>query len=232
MRDLSVPTSKSKLKLLDAAEEQIAKKGFDGVSVRDVTESAKANVAAVNYHFGSREGMMATVIVRRMLPVQQERLERLTALEKRAGSKAIPTEELLEAFIRPLVTTAERWNLKPALAHPLAARMLSLHAEALPESMGEVMAEIWKRFPKCFAKSLPDVSPSELLWRLHLVEGAVIQMLGATDSLVRWSRGAADEVSEEARLAGLLRFAAAGLREGQEIVAKKEKAGPQATFNF
>ena len=67
MRSFEIPTSKAKLKLLDSAEGLVANRGFDAVSVRDVTQLAKANVAAVNYHFGSREGMMSLMMVPKLM---------------------------------------------------------------------------------------------------------------------------------------------------------------------
>ncbi|MEO8616967.1 MAG: helix-turn-helix domain-containing protein, partial [Luteolibacter sp.] len=64
MRELTIPESGPKRTLLNAAEQLFATKGFESVSVRDVTQSVKMNVAAVNYHFGSREQMLSLVILR------------------------------------------------------------------------------------------------------------------------------------------------------------------------
>jgi len=62
MRVTKVPESGPKRSLLDATERLVVEKGFDLVSVRDITGAIKANVAAVNYHFGSREALMDVVM--------------------------------------------------------------------------------------------------------------------------------------------------------------------------
>ena len=69
----------TKQRLIEAAEALFADEGFDRVSVRDITTKAAANVAAVNYHFGSREGLVAVVMARYINPVSEERLARLLA---------------------------------------------------------------------------------------------------------------------------------------------------------
>src|SRR5690554_7783579 len=104
MRTMTVPDSGPKLKLVEAAERLFAEKGFDAVSVRDITTEAGANVAAVNYHFGSRTGLMAAVMTRYVKPVNDERLARLEAAEARWVGKPVPLEELVDAFTRPLIS--------------------------------------------------------------------------------------------------------------------------------
>ena len=101
MRDIKISQSKSKQRLLEAAEQLFADRGFESVSVRDVTQLAKANVAAINYHFGSRDGLIAMVVLRYVSPINEERMLRLEALEKKFTGKSVPIEEVLDAFVRP-----------------------------------------------------------------------------------------------------------------------------------
>jgi len=231
MRDLNIPPSKAKLKLLDAAEQLVAERGFDVVSVRDVTQAAQANVAAVNYHFGSREGMMAIVIQRILTPIQQERLARLEVLEKKWGSKAMPLEELVDAIVRPLIASARRSELSESLHGQLVGRILALSLEILPEAVEQTMQELAARYLKALAKALPTVAKEELVWRLHFVMGGVIHLLTGQSSIQRVSQGGSGSPSVELTLNRFLRFALAGLREG---VAENQpaKKGPQATFDF
>lgn len=51
--------TEKQIKILDVAEELIAKKGFDGTSVRDICSKANINVAMISYYFGSKEKMMS-----------------------------------------------------------------------------------------------------------------------------------------------------------------------------
>jgi AcrR family transcriptional regulator len=233
MREIPFPLSEPKLRLLEAAESLVARRGFDAVSVRDVTQAAKANVAAVNYHFGSRDGMMALIVTRQVTPVNDERLLRLDALEKKWPAKVVPVEELIDAYVRPLVGAVRKSGLPEELLHQLAGRVFSLPAEALPPAVEERIKGLTERFLKAFGRALPGLSAGELAWRLHFVAGAVIHTLLHRETLDRMSAGAAGNPAMDTLIVRLGRFAAAGLRDGLEpdTVATAKK-GPQAVFDF
>lgn len=232
MREISNKPSKAKIKLLSAAERLIAEKGFDGVSVRDVTQLAKANVAAVNYHFGSREGMMGLVMVRYLVAVNEERLTRLGVLEKKWGSKGVPVEELVEAYLRPTTGVATRGEVYERWQCRLVGRILALDPGAYPEPVLASLKEVMARYVKAFGKTLSAVPKQEMWWRLHFVTGGMVHLLvqdGAIDVL---SDGVCGHSEIEQGLSRYMYFAVDALREGGPIQEPKVKAGPQATFNF
>ena len=66
-------TSVTKAKILDTAEKLFGDKGFDATSLRDITTEAQVNLAAVNYHFHSKESLIDAVIARRMAPLTRRR---------------------------------------------------------------------------------------------------------------------------------------------------------------
>lgn len=231
MREIEVPTSKAKLKILNAAEKLFAQRGFDAVSVRDITQAAKANVAAVNYHFGSREGMVAIVISRYMTPIQEERLARLDALDKKRGGA--PLEELLDAFARPVLSAVRKSDLSEKYYCMLVGRIFALLPDAYPKSVEDDLKVCMQRFAKSLAKALPKVDKEELQMRLHFVAGALIHALAHQETLQRLSDGASGKPTMEAVLTQFIRFAVAGLREGVAAEeSDKVKKGPQATFDF
>src|SRR5579862_2477676 len=88
----------TKSRILDAAEKLFGHNGFDATSLRDITAEADVNLAAVNYHFQSKDSLIDAVILRRIEPINRRRLELLDA----AG--AHPTvEQIVEAFVAPVV---------------------------------------------------------------------------------------------------------------------------------
>lgn len=232
MREITFPQSKSKLRLLDAAEQLFAEKGFESVSVRDVTQAAKANVAAVNYHFGSRDGMIALVVARYVTPINQERLARLDALEKKWGAKAVPLEEIIDAFVRPVVGIVRKSELSERLFCKLVGRIFALQGEGLPVAVEEQMKVLITRFMRALGKALPTLSQEELVWRMHFVVGSMIHMLMNQEMLHRLSNGVSGAPSMEATLGRFIRFAVAGVREGVEVTEPVVKKGPQAMFEF
>lgn len=223
----------TKQRLIEAAEALFADEGFDRVSVRDITQKAGANVAAVNYHFGSREGLVAVVMARYINPVNEERLARLEALERRVGGKPLPVEEVLDAFVRPFATQVRRSELSEKLFFKLMGRMFGQQGCDLPPVVETVFVTMLNRFQKAFAKSLPGLAAEDVWWRIHLMAGAMIHTMAHADTLQRFSGGDSGSPTLEQTLSRFIRFAAAGMRQGAEEPQETEKPkGPQVEFPF
>ena len=231
MREIKFPQSEPKRRLLDAAEQLFADRGFESVSVRDVTQLAKANVAAVNYHFGSRDGLIGLVVVRYITPVNEERLARLDLLEKKWPGKVVPIEEIIDAFVRPLAGIVRKSELSERLFCKLMARIFSMQGEGLPPEVEAQMSGLIDRFTRALGRSLPTLPMEELIWRMHFLVGSIIHTLMHQEMLHRLTGGASGMPAMEATLGRFIRFAAAGLREGVDVEPVTTK-GPQATFDF
>jgi len=231
MREVNLSQSKSKRNLLDAAEQLFADRGFESVSVRDITQLAKANVAAVNYHFGGRDGLITVLVTRYVTPVCEERMVRLDNLERKWAGKAVPVEEIIDAYVRPLISTVRKSELSERLFYKLIGRIFSMQAKGIPLELEEQFRALSDRFTRAFAKVLPTVGAEDLAWRIHFLIGAMIHMLMQHEMLLRITHGTSGTPSMEAILGRFIRFTAAGLREGVEQPPESNK-GPQATFNF
>ena len=148
---MKVPETGAKRTMLDAAERLVAVKGFDSVSIRDVTGAAKANVAAVNYHFGSREDLLALVMTHVLEPLCAERIAQLEANGKQAS-----VDQAVAAYVNALEPAAARIGMERSLFYRLAGRILSLPDEALPPEMKDTRREITQRFLVALGKDLAD----------------------------------------------------------------------------
>lgn len=222
--------SATRRRLLEAAEQLFSEQGFDRVSVRDITERAQANVAAVNYHFGSREGLVEQVIARYINPVNEERIARLDVLERTAGSKSVVIEELLDAFVRPFATQVRRSELSERLFYKLMGRISGDDVPNLPESVMGGFEAMLNRFRRAFAKALPGLDDEELVWRIHFTVGAMVHTMAHGESLSRLTQGSSGQPTMERTLSRFIRFAAAGLR--QDFKGPEKSAGPQEEFLF
>jgi AcrR family transcriptional regulator len=172
MMDLRVKGDVTKGRLLEATERLIAEKGFDAVSVRDITGLAKANVAAVNYHFGSREGLLGALLEQRMKPIFVERGERLEALGETASMR-----QLLEAWVQPLLQALPR-NGMDEVTH---ARILGRCLEATQAGLHEEISTRGKRVDATMLRTLENLlgarEQESLAWRFHFAQGALIHAL-------------------------------------------------------
>lgn len=175
MRELKVPQSGAKKKLLDAAERLVTEKGFDLVSVRDITGAIKANVAAVNYHFGSREGLMDLVMMRTLEPICEHKAKALNdAVSKEGGSSA---REIISAYVDSLVTAATDIDMTEKQFLRLAGRILVLPDVALAPSLAFTRREIREKYLEALARALPDSARNELCAAWDFFEAGVAQSL-------------------------------------------------------
>lgn len=168
VRILKIPESGPKRKLLDATELLVSENGFDKVSVRDITGAVKANVAAVNYHFGSREGLMDLVMLRLLEPLCEERSNALEQAERQRGGKMAPLEEIVGAFTKALPATAARLGMEPSFLLKLIGRVLVLTDDKLAPLLATVRNGVHEKYLVALARALPESSAKELAasWRL------------------------------------------------------------------
>ena len=201
----------TKSRILDAAEQLFMEHGFEATSLRQLTSSAGVNLAAVNYHFGSKEELFEAVLTRRLDPMNQERIEILAKLEREVGEKAIAVEKILAAMLVPALRLArdEKRGGKNFLR--LLGRAYADPAPFIRHFLSAQYAEMIGRYKEAFQRALPHLSRQELTWRLHFVMGALSYCLAGTDALKLLSQVAAVD-NDELLIQRLAPFLAAGLK--------------------
>lgn len=141
VRITKVPESGAKRKLLDAAVTLVARDGFDFVSVRDVTGAAGANVAAINYHFGSREELMGVVMASVMEPLCARRVGVLEG-----AGKSLSAEAVIRAYVAAIPETAGQIVMELGIFARLAGRILALPDAALPPALSAARRDVSTRY--------------------------------------------------------------------------------------
>ncbi len=156
-------------RILDAGEMMFADQGFAGASVRAVTAAAGTNLNAVNYHFGSKEGLFRAVGRRVMGPVNEEQLRLLTDLEaeQREAGRAPSAEELIGAYASPIVDLLERDEERGRRVSRLFARVLADASGGLDRAVLDEVEESEERYLRAFARALPHLPTEELWWRFQ-----------------------------------------------------------------
>jgi AcrR family transcriptional regulator len=207
---LAMAAPDTKERLLDSAEAAFAEQGFAGASLRGITRRAGANLAAVHYHFGSKEALFGAVFERRFEAINRERLRRLDELERRAGGRPVALEALVRAFVEPACSVMAD-DEQGARFLRLSGRMFSEPGDHwMP--VRRFMEPIRERFVAAFAASLPGLAPASVYWRLHFVLGAMCHALAAGPLLTLFSDGACDGDDRGHMLDELVPFLTAGMR--------------------
>ncbi len=208
----------TKERLLDVAESLFAAKGVRGASLREITGTAGANLAAVNYHFGSKEGLLRAIVLRRAEPLNQERIRLLEWAEEAAGKRPPTVKSILHAFIAPVIELG--------LRHPHFPSLLGrVQMENLMHVVGEVFRntfyETLLRFAHALERALPELGLDEIRWRLLFTVGSLQFVCCSREAVELISEGETQFQSLERMVDQLVAFSEAGMRAAPSETREK-----------
>ncbi|MCB9891342.1 MAG: efflux transporter outer membrane subunit [Planctomycetes bacterium] len=206
----------AKQRLLDAAERLFAEVGFEAASMRAITTEAGVNLAAANYHFGSKQKLLEAVFARRTTPVNAARLHALDELEQ--GGAQPSMDAILDAFVRPLIEVGR--DEHAVHFRRLAGRLLNEPGDLIRNVLPQ-FSEVRARFHHAFARALPHLDSDTLATRMHFGIGVLCHTMLNLDRMQCFDcedepREAADD---ETMIRRLITFLAGGLRAPLALVA-------------
>ena len=210
------PPHETRTRILDAAEELFMQHGFEGTSMRLLTAKAGVNLAAVNYHFGSKDALIEAVFRRRLDPMNTERVAALERLENPSA------EDIIRAFVGPSLRLIEDAKGGGRNFIRLLGRTYTEPAKTIRALIGQMYAPAMQRYKAALERALPQMPPDELVWRMHFMFGTLAYTLAATDT-VQLIAGCKPEDRHDARLLEerLTAFLAAGLHAPLKSSIKK-----------
>jgi AcrR family transcriptional regulator len=203
--------------LLDAAERLFASQGIQETTLRAITQEADANLASVNYHFGSKDGLIRAVLDRRIQPMNDERLRLLDSYEAQAGDRPVQLESVVHAFVAPA------FRLGDSDSQTFAAMLGRLHFERddnLQALLHQSFEQVIERFFRALSRSLPELSKRQLIYRFHFAVGAMAMTVTNSHMIVRNSRGLITSIDPQNTIDRLVNFLVAAFRaprSGSEI---------------
>ena len=203
----------TKDRILDAAEGLFMEHGFEATSLRSITAAASVNLAAVNYHFGSKEELFQAVLTRRLDPMNQRRLALLDRFERDATPAPLSCERIVVALFVPALELARNPELGGKNFLRLLGRAYADPAPFIRRFLSEQYAQMIARFKSAFGRALPHLPKKELSWRLHFIMGALSYTLAGTDALKLIAElNPKESANDEILLRRLAPFLLAGLK--------------------
>jgi AcrR family transcriptional regulator len=172
----------TKNKILDAADVLFADKGFNGTSLREITSQANVNLAAVNYHFGSKKELIKAVMSRYMDELSPQ-LE--SALSHICQADVKPSlHDVFSAFIEPLLNLNE-------FKENGTSTFLQLLGRGYTDSQGFLRWFLTTQYPNVFTNftkavkiAYPELSTEEMFWRLHFTMGTIVFTMSSSEALI------------------------------------------------
>jgi len=185
-----MPSDQTRTAILAAAERLYADRGFGDVTLRDIVAEANVNLAAVNYHFGSKDELIAELFVSRSIATNRERLNELKAAEEQGGGRAT-----IDQIFRALVGPPLRGCLGPDREGSTAARfMIRASIESVPPIRRIRNREIdhLRKFAAAMRRAMPTLDETELYWGLHFALAMAHHTIREKERLTKLSEGACD----------------------------------------
>lgn len=198
--------------ILDTAEQLFAEHGVAATSIRDITGAAGVNLGAINYHFGTKQDLVAAVFTRRLEPVSKRQLALMENVLREAGDNPPSLEAVLEAMIRPTVEKSFAAGKRNLAFMRLVYRSISEPNNEVRRLIRAQMQETIAFSLKSLALACPSLPTSELVWRLLFTMGAlnsILQKVAQDDLLPPEMRKG---LNAETIIHRLVTYAAAGMR--------------------
>jgi AcrR family transcriptional regulator len=204
-------TEQTRARILETAERMFAQRGFEATSVRALTKDADVNLAAVHYHFGSKEGLIEAVLRRRIEPMADERMRGFHML---AAQDQIEVRDVIRAFVEPAVRLSRDRSGGQHLM-PMLVRTYTEPNQHVQDVLEESAAPQFEQLFGLLQRCLPQLSHEDLSWRVHFLIGAMAHAMADVRWITQISKGACDPYDPEAILEHLIPFLEAALTQQQ-----------------
>lgn len=214
--ELEPKYSRTAARILDAAEGLFVEHGLKATSLRQITQQAGVNLAAVNYHFRSKDALFEAVFARRFEPWARECLRELDALESRiARGEASPDiEAVVMSYVRPALALSRDPANGGAMFVRLFSRVLVENHRQFRETLSRDWGHLVSRYTRTLEQALPGLSREEVVWRLHLGFSVMFHAFAGNDILKLFGRSAVSARDPDLVVKHVVPFVVAGMRAG------------------
>ena len=224
LKSIPVPITKSptvsknqfttRERLLHTTESLFAKRGFGGLTLRDISSKSGTNLASAHYHFGSKEAMVMEMLKLRIRPINQKRLAYLTEAKKKSPHRPLTTFEIMRALILPIGDEiAKSPHTRKSLGQ-LVARTFTEPENFIQTMHKRFFGEICEVFMKELRKTHPKSTDENLYWNLHLCISSMLGTLAQHRRLKDFSNGKCNEDDTNEMIERLINFVATGFEAG------------------
>ncbi|BCS96695.1 TetR family transcriptional regulator [Desulfoluna limicola] len=200
----------TKTKILDSAEKLIVELGADKASMRKITEEAGVNVAAINYHFGSKDNLISAIVTRFLTPLEEDQTTRLKKVMEKAGDEAPVLEDLLRSQLEPLYEFAVSNPDWMNVFHQFAAAYEN--EDFFKQNLKAILEKKLLYLADCMEMALPHLPRMSLLRRIAFFRLSAFGIMKGECIMEESIAILGIDSDPEAMLEELILYIASGLR--------------------
>lgn len=196
----------TRLRILDVAERLFAAEGYDAVSLRRITQAARANVAAVNYYFESKDALLEAIFIRRIVPINEARERMLDAALARGAADPGRIEAVVRAFVEPHLRLTKEFGPGGTVVMQLLGRLSTDPERRIEKLLLRQFDPIWRKFAAAFQSVLPHLGKATVYWRFYYLLGALYYLSSARQWLPSRSEKLSDPENVEEAIDSIIPF--------------------------
>ncbi len=199
-------------KIIEATEIEFAEMGYGGASIREITKRAGVNVAAINYHFGSKETLFKEMVRYRIEPINRLRIDMLEAAQEKSGGEPLPLREIINFIVRPLLTTLINESCDDFRFMRAIGKSMAEERPFMKELHRDILKEIISKFSKAISESLGNPGFEKTAYGMHFVSCSMLGVMMQHRRLQFISAGQIDLNDIDGLVDHLVAFITAGLQ--------------------
>lgn len=209
--------TKTQIKIIEAAEIEFAEMGYAGASIREITNRAGVNIAAINYHFGSKEALFKEMVLYYIEPINAIRMELLDQALAKNDSKPLPLKEVVDIIIRPLLSrliseSCNQFHFMRAMGKGMAEER-----SFMKEIQKDLLKDILPKFISAISDSLGNPKFDKVAYGIHFLTCCIVGAMMQHTRLDIVSGGKIDLNDVDGLVDHLVAFVSAGLKAVSEV---------------
>lgn len=217
----------ARARILDTAERMFAADGYASVSLRQITTVARVNVAAVNYYFKSKDALLEAIFVRRIVPINLERVRLLDEALASPLEGAARLEAVVRAFVEPHLRLTREFGPGGTVVMQLLGRLSTDPEGRIDAMLLKQYDPIWRRFVKAFEALLPQLGKAAIYWRFYYLLGALHYLSSARQWLPSRSEQLCNPDSVDDAIESIVPFLVGALMAPERIGENRPAKRPR-----
>ena len=212
--------NQTQIRIIEAAEIEFAEHGFGGASIREITSRADVNVAAINYHFGTKEDLFKQMIRYRIEPINNERIKLLDAVEKENKPNAVPLETVIDIIVRPLLSKLITEECSAFHFMKAMGKAMGEEERFMKDLYEDCLKEALVRFVRAIGASLGEPSFEKVVYGMHFLSSSMVGAMLQHTRLEYMGQGKIDLNNVDELVDHLVAFISGGLKSMVELPPK------------